>query len=254
MNGWSGRRCVIWGADSDIGAAVAREVAARTSEVLLIDHQWNVSGDLAAGRDLPPHPLDPGRDGSRAAAEVARRVDRRWGGLDALIDCSSAMETWPASEDTADLFASVLIGNVVPAWLHTRALTAALATGRLPAIVFLGSIDGDRGNPQVPAYSAGKAGIESLTRTMAGRLGPLGIRVNCVAAAGVRQIPAGSGAVRRTLGDAAAATRLTPLGRMPTAGEIANVAVFLAGDEASAMTGTVTPVDCGRSAPTPGTW
>ena len=177
-----------------------------------------------------------------------------WGRLDALIDCTSSMELGPPEEDTPESLAAVLAANVVSPWRHTEALTAALTAGNSPAIVYLGSIDGLRGNPQVPAYSAGKAGVASLTRTMAARLGPIGIRVNCVAAAGVLQTPQSHGAPRRMLGDIDAATRLTPLGRMPTGEEIANVAVFLASDEASAVTGAVVPVDGGRTAATPGTW
>lgn len=254
VTGWTDRRCVIWGADSAVGVAVSRAVAGRTSSVLLVQDHSGASGEIAdALEDLPRH-LYLHQHDPDAIARVARWVNDHWGRLDALIDCTSSMELGPPEEDTPESLAAVLAANVISPWRHTEALTGALTAGNCPAIVYLGSIDGLRGNPQVPAYSAGKAGVASLTRTMAARLGPIGIRVNCVAAAGVLQTPKSHGAPRRVLGDMDAATRLTPLGRMPTGDEIANVAVFLASAEASAVTGAVVPVDGGRTAATPGTW
>lgn len=254
VTGWADRRCVIWGADSAVGMAVSRAVAGRTSNVLLVQDYSVAAGEIADCLTAFPqhlflHQHDPG-----AIAQVTRWVTDHWGRLDALIDCTSSLELGPPDEDTPESLAAVLAANVVTPWRHTEALTGALTAGNFPAIVYLGSIDGMRGNPQVPAYSAGKAGVASLTRTMAARLGPIGIRVNCVAAAGVLQTPQSHGAPRRKLGDIDAAMRLTPLGRMPTGDEIANVAVFLASDEASAVTGAVVPVDGGRTAATPGTW
>lgn len=157
-------------------------------------------------------------------------------------------------EDTPAALASVLEENVVAPWVHTDALAAALGRGKTPGVVYIGSIDGARGNPQVPAYSAGKAGTAALARTMAVRLGRHGIRVNCVAAAGVMQVHRRHGAPRRILGDLEEAVRWTPLGRMPTGDEIADVAIYLASEEASAVSGVELVVDGGRSAATPGTW
>lgn len=254
MTGWADRRCVIWGADSAVGMAMSRAVAVRTSTVLLVQDYPGAGSEIADGLEGSPPQLNLPQHEPDTIVRVARWVSDHWGRLDALIDCTSSMELGPPDEDTPESLAAVLAANVVSPWRHTEALTAALTAGNSPAIVYLGSIDGLRGNPQVPAYSAGKAGVASLTRTMAARLGPVGIRVNCVAAAGVLQTPRSHGAPRRMLGDVDAATRLTPLGRMPTGDEIANVAVFLASDEASAVTGAVVPVDGGRTAATPGTW
>ena len=254
MAGWVDRRCVIWGVDSDVGTAVARAVVARTAKVLLVDDHSRMAGDIAANLHPRPHHLNLDHHDPSATDSVARWVSDRWSDLDVLIDCTSAMEVWPPTEDTPELLAAVLVDNVIAPWMHTQALTTALANGLSSAVVYLGSIDGERGNPHVPAYSAGKAGIASLTRTMATRLGPRGIRVNCVAAAGVLQNSKSHGAPRRGLGNISEAARLTPLGRFPSGEEIANVAVFLASPEASAVSGTVLPVDGGRSAATPGTW
>ena len=106
----------------------------------------------------------------------------------------------------------------------------------------------------MPAYSVSKGGLVPLTHTMAQRLAADGIRVNCVAAAGIVQTAGGGAAVQRHVGDAELVQRLTPLGRMPAADEIAAVMLFYVSRDASYVTGTLLPVDGGRLAATPGTF
>jgi NAD(P)-dependent dehydrogenase (short-subunit alcohol dehydrogenase family) len=123
------------------------------------------------------------------------------------------------------------------------------------SIIYLGSIDGIRGNPNYPAYSASKGALIPLTHVMAWRCAPYGVRVNCIAAGAIDQSgsatkprfpPAGGS----NLGDS---LRLTPLGRRATPEDIASVALFFASHDSAYVTGTVLPVDGGRIAITPGT-
>ncbi|XKH52422.1 SDR family oxidoreductase [Citricoccus nitrophenolicus] len=240
------RRAVVWAPSSEIGRAVARGAALTFGEVLLVDDHRDVA-DVAA--ELGTHHVLADRPGATAAWAADA-----WGGADVLMDCTSAMEWGPQAEDTLEGAAAVVAHNLFGPWSHVEELRDALGKGSAASVVLLGSVDGTMGNPNVSAYSAGKAAVASLTRTLAADLGPAGVRVNCVAAAGVPQSPLRDGAPRRTTGDPGLAKRLTPLGRFPTAGEIAEVVLFLASRAASGMSGAVVPVDAGRTAVTPGTW
>jgi len=94
--------------------------------------------------------------------------------------------------------------------------------------------------------SAAKAGVDSLTRTLAVEWGPHGIRVNGIAPGPIE----GTEGVKRLTNEASRASALTncPLGRMGTTGDIANAALYLASDAASFVTGTTLVVDGGVSA------
>lgn len=247
------RRAVVWGVGSAVGAAYADLLARTGALVLAVDRDPAAATALARrSGEVVPHVAV--LDDEAAAASAASAAAELWGGVDVLVDCTAGMELWPPEEDTAGRFTEVLAANVVAPWAHVEGLADALAAGSAPAVVLLGSIDGLRANPHLPAYSAGKAGTAALTRALAARLGPRGIRVNGVAAAGVVQTPEALGPPRRTVGDPDLARRLTPLGRMPTASEIAEVIAFLASEASSAVSGVVVPVDGGRLAATPGTW
>lgn len=88
---------------------------------------------------------------------------------------------------------------------------------------------------------------------MADRGGAHNVRVNCIAAGGIRQVADAAPAVERRTNDPEAQRRCTPLGRKATADDIASVALFFVSDDSVYVTGTVLPVDGGRLAVTPGT-
>ena len=245
--------CIV-GVGSMVGAACLQRFCDEGASVLAVDPSPEVAaaacdraGDMAfsARGDLSSE-VD--------AVAVARRCAELWGHVDALVYCGSSMEMWPKRDDSPDRWREVIEVNVLGPYVYTLAFEALLRRSPAGSIVYLGSIDGLRGNPHVPAYSASKGALVPLTHTMAQRFGSDGVRVNCVAAAGVLQTGSGSGRLRRDVGDAVLAARLTPLQRMPAADEIASVVLFLASSDASYVTGAVVPVDGGRIAATPGTY
>lgn len=247
-----GRRVVVAGVGSAIGAACAQLALTEGAEVLAVDPSSSAIAELqrVIGDDRLHGCVSP-FDTEEGAATAGAWCDEHWGRVDALIHCGSAMEVWPKGDDTTERALDVLTTNVRGPLTYTLAFESMLDNG---AIVYLGSIDGIRGNPQVQAYSMGKGALLPLTHTMAAKLGPRGIRVNCVAAAGLVQTGSGTPPIEREFGDSDLLLRLTPLGRRPEVTEVASVLVFLASPDSSYVSGAVIPVDGGRIAATPATY
>jgi NAD(P)-dependent dehydrogenase (short-subunit alcohol dehydrogenase family) len=248
------RRAVVVGVGSTIGRACAQRLAADGAVVLVVDPDAGITAEVAAeiGSAALAHTAD--LTTAAAAESTAQRCRQLWDAIDILLVCGSAMEVWPEDQDTIESLLDVVAINIAAPMAYTLALRPLLAEAPAASVVYLGSIDGIRGNPHVPGYSLGKGALLTLTHTMATRLGADGIRVNCIAAAGIVQTGSGVRPLDRVTGVSELVLRLTPLGRMPAPEEVASVAAFFASDDASYVSGTVLPVDGGRIASTPGTW
>jgi NAD(P)-dependent dehydrogenase (short-subunit alcohol dehydrogenase family) len=115
------------------------------------------------------------------------------------------------------------------------------------SVINVGSMNGTQPFPQRLAYCVSKAGVNMLTKVMAIEWAASGVRVNCIAPGYVETEIVRSLSARGVL-DPSLLARRTPMGRLGTPDEIAGAAVFLAGDEASFVTGEVLTVDGGWSA------
>jgi meso-butanediol dehydrogenase/(S,S)-butanediol dehydrogenase/diacetyl reductase len=249
-----GRKVVLAGVGSTIGAACAARLASEGATVLTVDPDSDVATRVASAIGANAIAHTAALATVAGAESTAARCHEEWGGLDVLVQCGSAMEVWPEEDDTLESFIDIVSANIAGPMAYTQACRPLLAASAAASVVYLGSIDGIRGNPHVPGYSLGKGAVITLTHTMAQRLGADGIRVNYVAAAGIVQSGSGVAPLDRVTGVAELALRLTPLGRMPAPEEIASVVAFLASDDASYVTGAVLPVDGGRIAAMPGAW
>ncbi|MEI5008461.1 SDR family NAD(P)-dependent oxidoreductase [Streptomyces sp. PmtA] len=241
MQRFEGYGVLITGAGRGIGEATARRLASEGARVLLTD----IEGERAAAtaRTIPraaSFACDV-RDRTAVEAAVAYAVEE-FGGLDVLVNnaytCApdaSAFEDQPEDTWHRDL-ETVLTG----AFRCARAALPHLAkAGGRGAIVNIGSVNGEQdfGNH---AYSAAKAGLASLTRTLAGDAAPRGVRVNQVNPGTVRT-PGWAG--REDQLDALAP--VYPLGRVGTPEDIAAAVAFLASSDAAWITGTTLRVDGG---------
>lgn len=237
---------VVTGAARGIGEATARRFAAEGANVLIAD-----VNEEAAGRTAAAIRVDGGRaeavrcdvaDRTSVDAAVAHAVDL-FGTLDVLVNnaysCSEHHVDF-AGESDADWHLDLDI-TLTGAMRCSRAALPHLAAApdRRGAIVNIGSVNGLSyfGNH---SYSAAKAGLISLTRTLAVQAAPGGVRVNLVAPGTIRT-PAWAG--REDVLDAAAGAY--PLGRIGEPSDIAAAVTFLASMDAAWITGVTLPVDGG---------
>ena len=240
---FDGYAVLITGAARGIGAATARRLAAEGARVLVTD--IDEDGAVRTAAELPGAVALRCDVGDRASVEaaVAYAVET-FGRLDVLVNNALAPVAPDRDrfEDEPDGgWAGQLDVTLMGAVRCSRAALPHLAAaGGRGAIVTIGSVNAevDFGNH---AYSAAKAGLASLTRTLAGDAAPRGVRVN--------QINPGTIATTAWAGKeaelAALADRVYPLGRVGTPEDVAAAVAFLASRDASWITGTVLRVDGG---------
>jgi len=244
---FEGRRAIVTGGASGIGAACARAFAAEGAFVVVADADADAA--QRAAEEI----------GAAAAAAVLDVTDRgaverlfadlpaRHGAFDVLVNSAGIREIVPVLELDAQTWRRVVAVNL-DGTFHMSQLFArsVIAAGVPAAIVNLSSSAGLMGVPDRAAYVAAKHAIVGLTREMAMDLGAHRIRVNAVAPGSVR-----TPLTERYFGDPELVRRLNashPLGRVADPAEIAAAILFLASDEASFITGAVLPVDGGYTA------
>jgi meso-butanediol dehydrogenase / (S,S)-butanediol dehydrogenase / diacetyl reductase len=248
MRRFEGYAALVTGAGQGIGAAVSRRLADEGARVTVTDldlarAERTADAIRAAGGAALPLACDVGD--RRAVEDAVAEAVRHFGGLDVLVNnaysCNPDAELLEDEPD--ELWARDLDITLTGAFRCARAAMPHLAAaGGHGAIVNIGSVNGiqDFGNH---AYSAAKAGLASLTRTLAGDGGARGVRVNLVAPGTVHT---GAWAGREAALERAAG--LYPLGRVGRPEDIAAAVAFLASTDAEWITGVTLPVDGGVTA------
>ncbi|MFJ5048552.1 SDR family NAD(P)-dependent oxidoreductase [Streptomyces sp. NPDC088719] len=241
---FAGHSVLITAAGQGIGAATARRLAAEGAAVLVTDLDAKRAAHTAAAIREAGGTADSlvcdVADRAAVEAAVAHAV-AAFGRLDVLVNNAyAAGQDTPLFEDETDEVweRDLDITLSGPFRCARAALPHLVASGR-GAIVTIGSVNGEQ-DFGGHAYSAAKAGLTSLTRTLAGHAGPRGVRVNLVAPGTIRT---DAWAGRDAELDRAAA--LYPLGRVGTPEDIASAVAFLASSDAAWITGTTLRVDGG---------
>lgn len=171
------------------------------------------------------------------------------GRIDVLVNCAGVFARTPAVDTAESDFRHTFAVNVDGAF-HCSVAAARrwIADGRGGAIVNISSSAATHSSPGVSAYSASKAALSSLTRSLAVEWAAYGIRVNAVAPGhvNVERIRQGGAEGRLSLEDL---RRAIPLGRLAEPEEVADAVLFLAGPRSSFITGQVLAVDGGFNVP-----
>ncbi|MGQ9860125.1 MAG: SDR family NAD(P)-dependent oxidoreductase [Thermodesulfobacteriota bacterium] len=238
------RVSVITGAGQGIGRAVARKMAAEGSWVVLLE--WNRETGGRVLEELKAH----GHRAMFIACDVADRgavegavqeVLERWGRLEVLVNNAGFDRPATLLKVTDEDWEAVL-GVHLRGTLNTmRAVIPHMVERSYGKIVNVSSIYGKTGAVAAISYSAAKAGILGLTKSVAREVGKYGINVNAVLP-GLTATPTIAKMPEKYK---EMILRETPLGRIGEPEEVANVIAFLASDEASFMTGACVEVSGG---------
>ena len=242
------RKAFITGAASGIGRATAIRFAAEGYDVCLNDVQKKKSEEVL--NELPPgrHLLLSGSYAEEAFMQKGTDlIKKEWGTLDVLINCAGLTEKTDLME--MDLQSWRRISDIMlnGCLLSTRlAVTLMKAGGR---IVHISSIHGTRAERFAGSYSVAKAAINQFCRSMALELADRQVLVNAIAPGFVNTPMSVSGGINELdtewFKDNYVTGHHLPLRRAAQPEEIAGVAFFLAGKDASYITGQVITVDGG---------
>jgi len=231
-----GRTALVTGAASGIGAAIAGRFRAAGARVVGLDLSPAADVDEALVADL------------RSDAGVAEAM-AGLGGVDILVHAAAISVHGGVIDTDPAAWADIHDVNVIGAVRLMRHAVPAMRARGGGSILLLSSINAGFATPTLAAYAASKAAIESLTRTAALEFAPDGIRVNAIAPASV-DTPLLRDSFDRAEDPAAARAANVlrhPLGRLGTPGDVAELALFLASDRSSWITGAIHPIDGGAS-------
>jgi NAD(P)-dependent dehydrogenase (short-subunit alcohol dehydrogenase family) len=255
-----GKVAIVTGAGQGIGEAAARRMGQEGANVVVSDV------NEATGEAVAEAIRADGGEARFVACDVADRdsvkalieaCDGHYGRLDVLHNNAGVHETnftdrAQSHELDEDVWDRVVAINLKGTWMCSKYAAPLLARSGGGAIVNAASIGGLVGYPMGGAYGPSKAGVVQLTRVMAIELAPAGTRVNCYAPGNTdtpmvqKYYASASPEQAKIVQQVLLGTHLIP--RLATPEEIANVVLFLASDEASAMTGSCVVIDNGTLA------
>jgi len=226
---FAGRRAVVTGGASGIGEAVAKRIASEGGKVAIWDLNGGIKVDISDYASV-----------EKATAETIKQI----GGIDILVNSAGITgPTVPLIEFPIDGWKQVIDINLNGAFYCNRAVAPHMVAQNYGRIVNIASIAGKEGNPNASGYSASKAGVIGMTKSLAKELAKHNITVNAVTPA----------AVRTPIFDQMPQSHIDfmlskiPKSRFGTVDEMASLICWLASEECSFSTGAVFDASGGRA-------
>ena len=245
MNGLAGKRVVVTGGASGIGAAIVERFLEEGSRVAVIDRDGAASRALAQKQPRLAGVLEADVSDATAVARAFGELDRLFeGGLDVAINNAGISIRHDFMDITPEEWRRVVGVDLDGVFYVAQQAARRMLAGRGGVIINMGSTSGMNGYPRYADYNAAKAGVIELTATMALELAPT-----------IRVIAVCPGYVWTPMQEAeytpemkAAVDAKIPLRRHATPAEIAALYAFLASDEAPYITGHPVIIDGGEIA------
>lgn len=242
------KKVIVTGAASGIGKAVAKRFAAEGYDVCLNDLQFDKLQTLVAKLPQGNHLILPGSYANKTTiAEGENLIAKNWGNVDALVNCAGLfIKTDPLDADLERwrIVFDIMVNGCV---LMTALAAKFMQTGG--RIIHVSSIHGNRAEKFASSYSMAKAAINQYCRAAAVELAARGILVNAIAPGFVNtamSVVDGENELdSQWFKDNYVTSHHLPLRRAAEPEELAGVAFFLAGKDASYITGQVITVDGG---------
>jgi len=243
----SQRVALVTGAGRGLGRTIAQSLAGAGARVACVDIDATLLNETVdtiqhAGGQAEALPCDV-TDSARVN-EVVDQVVKQMGRLDILVNNAGITRDGMIMRMKDDQWDAVLGINLRGTFLFTRAAIRPMMKARSGRIINIASVSGLMGNPGQANYSASKAGVIGLTRTVARELASRNITVNAVAPGFIAT------EMTAKLGDEilAQVQQQIPLGRLGDPQDVADAVLYLAGDAAGFITGHVLTVDGGLTA------
>jgi NAD(P)-dependent dehydrogenase (short-subunit alcohol dehydrogenase family) len=237
---------LVTGAGRGIGEAIALAFAREGARVAVADVDPKTAATTARRLGARGLALQMDVASKSSVDDGFAAIDRKWGRVDIAVPNAAVEPIMPFLELDEATWDRIVDINLKGTFLVAQAAARRMVRRRTGVIITLSSVNAEVARPESAAYAATKGGVRQLTKAMAISLAPHGIRVNAIGPGTVV-----TGLTRHLLKSRKwreAVYARTPMQRVAEPREIAEVAVFLASEMSSYMTGSTVYVDGGRLA------
>ncbi|WP_439568645.1 SDR family NAD(P)-dependent oxidoreductase [Sphingopyxis sp.] len=228
-----GRVALVTGAGSGIGLAIAQRLTADGARVLTVDR----AGDVDIAADVTEAGIN---------ARLVAEAEARFGALDIIVACAGITGMQPLDGHSDEFFDAMMAVNVTAVFRLMRDALPLLKRSPHGRIILIGSVMSSFGEAGMTAYSASKHAVLGMTKSVAAEVGAFGITANCIQP-GAIDTPMTAPAFTAMPAFKQHWIEKAALGRLGQPDDIADVAAFLASDDARFMSGHGLFVDGGAT-------